>query len=59
MDNTLLKIIRCPLCNDKLDFSQSNNELICKNSLLAYPIVDGIPVLIESQARKINTTQEN
>ncbi|WP_087017348.1 Trm112 family protein [Thaumasiovibrio subtropicus] len=53
MDHRLLEIVACPLCKGKLNFDKDNNELICKFDRLAYPIRDGIPVLLETEARLI------
>ncbi|MDX2345844.1 MAG: Trm112 family protein [Legionella sp.] len=49
MDKKLLTMLACPLCQGKLLHKQS--ELICCFDRLAYPIRDGIPVMIEQEAR--------
>lgn len=51
MDTKLLEILVCPLCKAKL--AKKNNELICEKCKLAYPIDDGIPVMLIDQARKV------
>lgn len=51
MDHRLLEIVACPICKGKLIFDKSNQELICKLDRLAYPIKEGIPVLLEAEAR--------
>lgn len=51
MDHRLLEIIACPVCNGKLYYSQDKQELICKLDSLAYPVREGIPVLLETEAR--------
>ena len=51
IDQKLLEILICPVSQDSLILVEE--ELICKNSLLAYPIRDGIPVMLENEARKI------
>ena len=51
MDHRLLEIVACPVCKGKLVFDANNQELICKLDRLAFPIKDGIPVLLESEAR--------
>ncbi len=51
MDHRLLEIVACPICKGKLVYDKSNQELICKIDRLAYPIKDGIPVMLESEAR--------
>jgi uncharacterized protein YbaR (Trm112 family) len=51
MDSKLLDILVCPICKGKLIYRKSANELICKAERLAFPIRDGIPVMLESEAR--------
>ena len=52
LDKKLLDILVCPVSKEPLE--QVGNELICKKSKLAYPIKDGIPVMLPDEARKIN-----
>ncbi len=54
MDHRLLEIVACPVCKGKLMLDKENQELICKLDRLAYPIKDGIPVLLESEARSLS-----
>ena len=54
MDHRLLEIIACPVCTGKLYFNQENQEFICKSDALAFPLRDGIPVLLENEARPLN-----
>ena len=51
MDHRLLEIVACPVCKGKLTFDKDKQELICKIDRLAYTIKEGIPVLLESEAR--------
>lgn len=51
--STLLEILVCPLCKGELTYDQKNQELVCYESKLAYKIIDGIPVMLIDQARKI------
>ena len=53
MDHALLDILVCPLCKGKLLYDHANQELICRFDRLAYPIRDGIPVMLEQEARLI------
>lgn len=53
MDKKLLEILVCPICKGPLDYDKKNSELICKVDRLAYPIRDGIPVMLEDEARTI------
>ena len=52
-NSTLLKIIVCPVTNESLKWDNKKNELISRKANLAYPIIDGIPILIKERARKI------
>ncbi len=54
MDHRLLEIVACPVCKGKLTFDKVNQELICKLDRLAYPIKEGIPVLLEAEAREMS-----
>jgi len=53
MDKKLLDILVCPICKGKLTYDKSASELICYADNLAYPIRDGIPVMLEDEARKV------
>lgn len=53
MDKALLEILACPLCKGKLEYDKSKQELICRFDKLAYPVRDGIPVLLENEARPL------
>lgn len=53
LDRKLLEILVCPITKGSLEYDKENNELISKSAKLAYPIRDGIPVLLESQAREL------
>ncbi|MCG7497112.1 Trm112 family protein [Vibrio sp. Of7-15] len=54
MDHRLLEIVACPVCKGKLSYDKSNQELICKVDRLAYPIKEGIPVMLEPEARRVS-----
>ena len=49
----LLEILVCPLSKADLIYDEKNQELICYESKLAYPIKDGIPIMLSDLARKI------
>jgi len=53
IDKEILDILVCPLSKGELKFDAKNNELICEESGLAYPIKDGIPVMLPEKARKL------
>lgn len=54
IDKQLLDIVVCPLCKKTLHYLKDKQELCCKADRLAYPIREGIPVMLESEARKIS-----
>jgi uncharacterized protein YbaR (Trm112 family) len=58
VDPRLLEILVCPLCKGPLIFRKEANELICKADRLAYPVKDGIPVMLEEEARKLPADEE-
>ncbi len=53
MDKKLLDILACPVCKGPLDYRKQEQELICKADRLAYPIRDGIPVMLEEESRQV------
>jgi len=53
MDTKLLDILVCPLCKGPLLYKKQDNELICKPDRLAFAIKDGIPIMLEDEARRI------
>ncbi len=57
MDNKLLEILVCPVCKGPLDFDKKNQELVCKIDKLAYPIREDIPVMLEEEARRIESSE--
>ena len=58
MDTKLLQILVCPVTKGPLIYNKSTNELISKSARLAYPIKDGIPVMLEDEARKLADDEE-
>ena len=58
VDPKLLEILVCPLCKGRLLYRKEKSELICKADRLAYPIKDGIPVMLEDEARKLPPEEE-
>ncbi len=53
MDTKLLEILVCPVTKGPLIYDKAKQELISKSARLAYPIRDGIPVMLEEEARKL------
>ena len=58
MDPKLLEILVCPLCKGPLVHQREAHELICKADRLAFPIRDGIPVMLVDEARRLDETEE-
>ena len=57
MDHRLIDILVCPICKGLLEYRKTAQELICRADALAYPIRDGIPVMLESDARKVEPAE--
>ena len=58
MDKKLLSILVCPVTKAPLEFDATTNELVCRASGLAYPIRDGIPVMLEAEARQLDADEK-
>jgi tetraacyldisaccharide 4'-kinase len=58
MDARLLDILVCPICKGPLVFRKSEKELVCKADRLAFAVRDGIPVMIEEEARHLDPEEE-
>jgi uncharacterized protein YbaR (Trm112 family) len=58
VDKKLLSILVCPVTKAPLEFDASTNELVCRASGLAYPIRDGIPVMLEAEARQLDADEK-
>lgn len=57
MDKKLLEILVCPLCKGKL--LNKKQELICRFDRLAFPVRDGIPIMLENEARIISLEEKD
>lgn len=57
MDSKLLSILACPLCKGELVYNQVAQELVCRFDAVAFPVRDGIPVMLESEARTLSTDE--
>lgn len=55
MENRLLQILVCPICKGKLRHDRETQELVCAADKLAYPIRDGVPVMLENEARTLDS----
>ncbi len=58
MDAKLLEILVCPLCKGPLVYRKPEQELVCRPCRLAYPVKDGIPVMLEDEARRLPADEE-
>ncbi|HMA31198.1 MAG TPA: Trm112 family protein [Casimicrobiaceae bacterium] len=54
MDPKLLEMLVCPVTKGPLTYDRERQELISRSARLAYPIRDGIPVMLEEEARKLS-----
>lgn len=55
VDPKLLDLLVCPLSKARLSYDRERNELVSKAAKLAYPIRDGVPIMLISEARSIDT----
>lgn len=53
MDTRLLELLVCPVTKGPLEFDREKQELISRSARLAYPVRDGIPILLEDEARPL------
>ena len=58
IDKKLLSILVCPVSKAPLEYNEEKEELICKASGLAYPVRDGIPVMLEEEARQLTADEK-
>lgn len=58
MEKNLIEILACPVCKGELLFDAANQELICRFDRLAYPVLNDIPVMLESRARRLSSEEE-
>ena len=53
MDSKLLDILACPVCNGPLRWHRDSQQLVCRADRLAFQVSDGIPVMLEDEARTL------
>jgi hypothetical protein len=58
METRLLDLLVCPLCKGRLYPNASHTELICRGDRLAFPVRDGVPVMLEAQARSLGAEDD-
>lgn len=54
MESRLLEILVCPLCKSSLRYDRQQQELICRADRLAFPVRDGVPMMLVDEARKLD-----
>ena len=57
MDSKLLELLVCPVTKGSLEYKRETQELISRSARLAYPIREGIPVLLETEARVLTDAE--
>lgn len=55
IDPKLLEILVCPVTKGPLEYDREHQELISRSAKLAYPIRDGIPIMLPEEARKLGS----
>ena len=58
IDKRLLSILVCPVSKAPVEYDTQKDELVCKASGLAYPVRDGIPVMLECEARQLTADEK-
>jgi uncharacterized protein YbaR (Trm112 family) len=57
MDTKLLELLVCPVTKGPLDYNREKQELISRSARLAYPVRDGIPIMLEGEARTLDDAE--
>jgi uncharacterized protein YbaR (Trm112 family) len=55
VDSKLLDILACPLCKGPLQWHRDVEYLVCRADRLAFPVRDGIPLMLEDEAKALNS----
>jgi uncharacterized protein len=55
MNKALLPLLVCPCCHGQLNYDRNNKELVCDRDRLAFPVRKGVPVLLEMDARRLDS----
>lgn len=59
MNKKMLALLACPRCQGKLEYRRKQQEMVCARDRLAFPVRNGIPVLLEMDARVIDEKHDN
>ena len=54
MDTKLIELLVCPVTKGHLDYNREKQELVSRSARLAYPVRDGIPIMLENEARPLS-----
>ena len=57
MDNKLLELLVCPVTKGPLRFDANRQEFVSRSARLAYPVRDGIPIMLETEARQLTEAE--
>lgn len=57
MDSKLLELLVCPITKGPLQYDLDRSELVSRSAKLAYPVRDGLPVLLEAEARQLSDAE--
>lgn len=57
MDKKLIAMLACPVCKGDLTLDRERNELVCYADGMAFPIREGIPVMLAAEARTLTTDE--
>ena len=57
MDSKLLELLVCPITKGPLKYDLERKELVSRSAKLAYPVRDGLPVLLEAEARQLKDAE--
>ena len=57
LDKKLLEILACPICKGELHYDKNAKELVCAVDKLAFPIRDGVPVMLTAEARAMSSDE--
>lgn len=56
LDPAVLELLVCPVSRGPLSYDEAADELVSKDAKLAYPVRDGIPIMLPEEARRLDTT---
>ena len=57
LDKKLLEILACPICKGELHYDKKAQELVCAVDKLAFPVRDGVPVMLTAEARAMSSDE--